>query len=142
MKGKHIALVVALIILLPTAVKAQPLQLQTVETDGTVYEVVEELEPFTVTTYCPCQKCNGEWTGYPAKNGEPLRAGYTVAVDPNVIPLNTWLYLEGIGIRKACDTGGKVKGQKIDLLIGDCGGMNTYENVRVWVVEGDGNGAD
>ena len=102
MKGKHIALVVALIILLPTAVKAQPLQLQTVEADGTVYEVVEELEPFTVTTYCPCQKCNGEWTGYPAKNGEPLRAGYTVAVDPNVIPLNTWLYLEGIGIRKAC----------------------------------------
>lgn len=37
------------------------------------------------------------------------------AVDPRQIPLNTWLYVEGYGLALACDTGGAIKGNKIDL---------------------------
>lgn len=38
-----------------------------------------------------------------------------VAVDPRVIPLNTLVFVEGYGFAIAADTGGAIKGNKIDL---------------------------
>ena len=38
-----------------------------------------------------------------------------IAVDPRVIPLGTKLYVPGYGIGVASDTGGAIKGNKIDL---------------------------
>jgi len=93
---------------------------------------------FTVTTYCSCRKCNGKWTGYPTASGAPMVVGTTVAVDPNVIPLGTELRLEINGesfYRTAQDTGSKIKGKKIDLLIDDCSSLITYYDVKVWILE-------
>ncbi|MFT8317767.1 MAG: peptidoglycan-binding protein [Sporolactobacillus sp.] len=42
-----------------------------------------------------------------------------VAVDPAVIPLGTKLYVEGYGYAVAADTGGAIKGRKIDLYFND-----------------------
>ncbi len=46
--------------------------------------------------------------------GERLRHGI-IAVDPRVIPLGTKLYVPGYGYGIAADTGGAIKGNKIDL---------------------------
>lgn len=54
-------------------------------------------------------------TGYTA-NGHRLQRGM-VAVDPDVIPLGTQLYIEGYGYAVADDTGGAIVGNRIDLAM-------------------------
>lgn len=51
------------------------------------------------------------------KSGTLSRVG-AVAVDPKVIPLGTRLYVEGYGYCVAEDTGGLIKGDRIDLFLG------------------------
>jgi 3D (Asp-Asp-Asp) domain-containing protein len=48
------------------------------------------------------------------RSGAPLTKGI-VAVDPNVIPLGTRLYIPGYGFAVAGDTGGGIIGDMVDL---------------------------
>jgi 3D (Asp-Asp-Asp) domain-containing protein len=68
------------------------------------------------TAYVPyCAGCSGI-----TKLG--LRAGHgVVAVDPNVIPLGSRLYVPGYGKAVAGDTGGAIRGNRIDLGFNDLG---------------------
>jgi len=58
-------------------------------------------------------------------------------VDPDVIPLGTKVYIEGMGIFVAEDTGGAIKGNRIDIF------METHEeafhfgikNLKVYIIE-------
>lgn len=49
-------------------------------------------------------------------SGTTVTEGRTIAVDPNVIPLGWWVYIDGIGYRRAEDTGGAIKGKIIDVF--------------------------
>jgi 3D (Asp-Asp-Asp) domain-containing protein len=69
-----------------------------------------EPEPETVTFEATAYT----WTGNRTATGTWPSRG-TVAVDPEVIPLGTNLYIEGYGEAVAEDTGGAIKGQIIDL---------------------------
>lgn len=55
-------------------------------------------------------------TGNNTASGTKPKAGVTVAVDPSVIPLGSKLYVDGYGYCRAEDTGGAIKGNRIDLF--------------------------
>lgn len=89
---------------------------------------------FELTSYCGCARCNGKWKGYPTAGGYILTENRTVAVDPGVIPLGSWIEINvpGIGWQKfrAEDTGSAVKGKHIDVYIGESHSkcINPYYN--------------
>lgn len=82
----------------------------------------------TATAYTAyCEGCSGT-TAY----GIDLRANpdsKVIAVDKNVIPLGTKVWVEGYGVAIAGDTGGAIKGNKIDVFI------PSYENAMAWGVK-------
>lgn len=78
------------------------------------------LGEFKLTAYCSCEKCCGIWA-YNRPNGvvygaigEELKEGYSIAVDPNVIPYGTEVIINE-KVYKAQDCGGAIKGNRIDV---------------------------
>ena len=72
------------------------------------------LGEFTTTHYCACSRCCGKSDGVTA-TGTQATAGRTIAVDPEVIPLGTEVIIDGQSYI-AEDTGGAIKGNKIDIF--------------------------
>ena len=68
------------------------------------------------TAYTPyCAGCSGiTATGINIRANKGIKV---VAVDPSVIPLGSKVWVEGYGYAIAGDTGGAIKGNKIDILV-------------------------
>jgi uncharacterized protein YabE (DUF348 family) len=58
------------------------------------------------------------YTGNRTATGKNPEVGM-VAVDPRVIPMGSRLYIEGYGYGRAADTGGSIKGNRLDLFMED-----------------------
>ena len=61
-----------------------------------------------------------------------------VAVDPDVIPLGTKLYIEGYGIAIAGDTGGAIQGNIVDLFFNsssECYEFGRKHGLKVYILE-------
>ena len=71
------------------------------------------------TAYSPYEA--GAYTA----TGDSVRYGIA-AVDTNVIPLGTNLYIEGYGHALAADTGGAIRGNRIDLA------FDSYQEALNW----------
>lgn len=72
------------------------------------------------------------WTA----SGVKLKKGL-VAVDPKVIPLGTWLYIEGYGVALAADTGSAIKGRNIDVAFDTEDQCMNFgrKNVKVYILD-------
>jgi 3D (Asp-Asp-Asp) domain-containing protein len=70
----------------------------------------------TATAYtASCAGCSGiTATGMNIKDNPNARV---IAVDPSVIPLESKVYIKGYGEYTAADTGGAIKGNRIDVFI-------------------------
>ena len=105
------------------------------------------LGEFEYTGYDPCIACCGQYAkNRPVVNGKEIvytasgeiASNITVAVDPNVIPLGSILYLEGYGVRIAQDTGSAVKGNVIDIYFNnhkDAQNVGRQKGRKVWIIK-------
>ena len=87
------------------------------------------------TTYNPYH-CGGDGRGLTATG---LKARFGVAaVDPRFIPLGTKLYIEGYGYAIAADTGGAIKGNRIDLCVDSKHqgrGVSEFKPLHVYIID-------
>lgn len=90
------------------------------------------------TAYAPGEHDNGQW-GDKTHLGTTVRPG-VIAVDPDVIPLGSRVYVEypdGTGhYATAEDTGGAIKGNRIDVAVSSVGKAYDFgiKNAKVYVV--------
>lgn len=68
--------------------------------------------------------------------GTRPKEGRTIAVDRNVIPLGSTVYIEGFGYYIAEDTGGAIKGNRIDVFLMDYNKARQLgrKTAKVWVL--------
>lgn len=70
-------------------------------------------------------------------SGYKVMEDITVAADPKVFPIGTKLYIEDVGIRIVHDTGGDIKGKRLDIY------FKSYDKCiewgrrpkKVWIVQ-------
>lgn len=104
-------------------VKEEPVQEQPVEKAPEKEEPVQGNNSGSYTTQMQATAYTA--TGNRTATGTVPKKG-TIAVDPDVIPLGTELYVEGYGNGVAEDTGSAVKGNIIDLY------MDSEQEARNW----------
>ncbi|MFL6561558.1 MAG: 3D domain-containing protein [Bacillus sp. (in: firmicutes)] len=68
----------------------------------------------SATAYSPEESGSITALGYNIRKNPNMKL---IAVDPRVIPLGKKVWVEGYGVAIAGDTGGAIKGHKIDVLV-------------------------
>lgn len=100
-------------------------KIKTIETETDKEVDIQVVKPvslgnFKITAYCSCEICCGKWANNRPNGivygaiGEELKEGYSIAVDPKVIPYRTEVVING-NTYKAQDCGGGIKGNEIDV---------------------------
>ncbi|GGG63829.1 3D domain-containing protein [Paenibacillus radicis (ex Gao et al. 2016)] len=112
--------------------------------NGTVHAFSDKLQ-VKATAYSAAASENGKW-GAVDYFGNPLKVG-TIAVDPNLIPLGTKVYVTGYShdglpsggmIATASDMGGAIKGNRIDIFVpGSSSQASTFgiQDVNVYILK-------
>lgn len=87
-----------------------------VSKNGVTFAYKQILNNVTLTAYTVDVGKSSEHPQYGMTfSGTRVTEGRTIAVDPKVIPIGWWVYIEGIGLRRAEDTGSAIKGNTIDV---------------------------
>lgn len=105
---------------------------QELETPEGIIPYKEKLTDFLASSYHPfCDGCSG--TGLTATG---MKAGYgIIAVDPKIIPLRSKVYIPGYGTAIAGDTGGAIKGKRVDLGFDTLEGHWSQRKVDIYLLE-------
>ncbi|MYL19335.1 LysM peptidoglycan-binding domain-containing protein [Halobacillus litoralis] len=101
---------------------------------GTSNDVVKEITAEATAYTANCTGCSGVTATGIDLNANPNQK--VIAVDPNVIPLGSKVYVEGYGTAIAGDTGGAINGNRVDLYMQDRGDALDFgrQTVKVQVL--------
>lgn len=118
---------------------------QVVKEEPAPEPVPENTQTFTATAYDLSVQSCGKPIGHPQYGitssganiaGKTREQAMSIAVDPNVIPLGSQVkitfpepYTHFNGVYTANDTGGGIKGKKIDIFMGDFESNNPHQSV-------------
>src|SRR5690606_35285103 len=96
----------------------------------------------TLTAYTAGVESTGKTPDHPAYgitySGKRAAEGRTIAVDPDIIPLGTKVWIDGICLRTAEDIGSAIQCNRIDVFMNDVGEALEFgvkKNVKVYVLE-------
>ena len=110
-------------------------------------EVIVQKEPYLVTEYKEIET-KVEWfyfvaTGYSKNDTRQGTTGITatgkvavegiIAVDPKIIPFGTTVEIKDIGVFIADDSGGKIKGNRIDIFFDSKEEAKDFGKKGVWL---------
>jgi Uncharacterized protein conserved in bacteria len=105
---------------------------------GITFKPKKILKNVTLTAYSAGVESTGKSEGHPGygitASGTKVKEGRTIAVDPDVIPIGWWVYIEGIGFRRAEDTGSAVNGNKIDVYFDSTSYANKFGRKKGYTV--------
>lgn len=94
--------------------------IEEVTKSGVTFGYKQILNNVSLTAYTIDASSTGKTSEHPQYgltfSGTRVTEGRTIAVDPKVIPIGWWVYIEGIGLRRAEDTGSGIKGNIIDVF--------------------------
>lgn len=112
-------------------IETEPITIPPVE-QPTEPELID-LGEFRLTAYCSCKKCCGKWGANRGEEvvgaiGKVLTAGYSIAVDPKVIPYGSIVVINGKEY-EAMDCGGAIKKNRIDIY------FNTHDEALEFGVQ-------
>ena len=91
--------------------------------------VLSYKEEFTVTAYCPCEKCCGNFADGITANGHRIVDGDRFVAAPKSFTFGTIMNIPGYGTVAVKDRGGAIKGNKLDVF------FNTHQEALNWGVK-------
>lgn len=110
----------------------------TVTAEGAPVNYQKVLNNVTLTAYSADAASTGKNPGDAGygitASGTTVTEGRTIAVDKKVIPMGWWVYIDGIGYRRAEDTGSAIKGNKIDVYFDSHSYANKFGVKRGYTV--------
>lgn len=122
--------------------KVIALGVQDMETkEGVTFSFTQFFDDAELTAYAAGFKHTNKnpgdyWYGM-TFTGTEVADNRTVAVDPKVIPLGWWIYVEGYGFLRAEDTGSAVRNKRVDIYFSDEDYVDNFglkRNAKVWII--------
>jgi uncharacterized protein YabE (DUF348 family)/3D (Asp-Asp-Asp) domain-containing protein len=113
-------------------------EVENVSKNGISFGYKKIINNVTLTAYSDDFASTGKEKSNPNSgitySGSTVQEGRTIAVDKNVIPIGWWVYIDGIGFRRAEDTGSAIKGNKIDVYFESSDYVNKFGLKRGYTV--------
>jgi len=120
------------------ALSASSPNLQDITKSGVSFGVKQVINNATLTAYSAGVASTGKTPEHPqygiTSSGTRVMEGRTIAVDPKVIPLGWWVYIDGLGFRRAEDTGSAIKGNKVDVYFDSNDYANRFGTKRGYTI--------